>query len=458
MMRKIIYISAVSCLCLVSCGGFLNVKPQGKVLPQTDEEFATIMHNRICDIEGGADEFVLGNPDVILRREGCADDLDANIMPGELTAYAGDVINKRQSDYRETFEIIRDCNIVIENMEGRTTTLASDVLAAAYAMKGICYYNLIRDFCEAWDAENSHEQLGIPLVDEFDIKGMPLRASLARTARYAEDLLNKSLSKNISDGRFFFTEYVVKTYLAKLAFWTEDWAGTIALCTDIISECGLNLTDIDGYQDMLTSKGDPVGEMIVRSHINNSSELNWYFTAVGGYIRTRPVSASLVALFDKDNDVRYKAFVDSKRFGQKPAEARIRLSEVVLMLAEAYCHNGDQAKALTWLNELRRRRISGVVDLTVETLPPVRTTDKIVSDAEGKDITPLIQAILDERRRELFLEGDRWFELKRNGSPEWWIINNGLKYTTKKYMYTAPIYKGDVDLNPDLKQNPGYEG
>ena len=31
------------------------------------------------------------------------------------------------------------------------------------------------------------------------------------------------------------------------------------------------------------------------------------------------------------------------------------------------------------------------------------------------------------------------------------------QYTTKKYMYTAPIYKGDVDLNPDLKQNIGYE-
>ena len=55
------------------------------------------------------------------------------------------------------------------------------------------------------------------------------------------------------------------------------------------------------------------------------------------------------------------------------------------------------------------------------------------------------------------MEGDRWFELKRNGRPEWWIINNGLKYTTRKYMYTAPVYKGDVDLNPDFRQNPGYE-
>ena len=48
-------------------------------------------------------------------------------------------------------------------------------------------------------------------------------------------------------------------------------------------------------------------------------------------------------------------------------------------------------------------------------------------------------------------------KLKRNGRPEWWVISNGLKFTTKAYLYTAPIVKSDIDLNPDLEQNPGYE-
>ena len=343
-------------------------------------------------------------------------------------------------------------------MEGRTTTLASDVLAAAYAMKGICYYNLIRDFCEAPDAANIEEQLGMPLVDKFDIMDMSTRASLAQTVGYAEGLLNKSLSKKMSDGKFYFTEYVVKAYLARLAFWTEDWDKTITLCNDIIENSGLALTDIAGYEDMIQSQYLPKGEVIVRSHINNSSELDWYFTYVKGYVKSRPASASLVALYDKENDIRYKVCIDDKRMGVKIPECRIRLSEIVLMLAEAYCHEEMDEQALLWLNELRKHRITGATDLTIDALPAVRSTDRIVVNAEGEELTPLMQAILDERRREMFLEGDRWFELKRNGSPEWWIINNGLKYTTKKYMYTAPIYKGDVDLNPDLKQNVGYEG
>lgn len=457
MIKKIIYFIFI-CMLLTSCSGFLNVKPQGKVIPQTDEEFAAIMHNRINDIEGGYDEYVLGNMDVISRREGCADDLDANIKTGSIPAYAGDVINQRQTDYRETFEIIRDCNIVIENMEGRTTTLASDVLAAAYAMKGICYYNLIRDFCDAWDAQDSHNQMGLPLVEKFDIKDIPVRASLAATAKYTEDLLKKSLSEKMSDGRFFFTEYVVKAYLARLYFWIEDWDNVIVVCEDIITGSGKSLTSADDFAAMIQAGKEALGEVIVRSHINDASELDWYFTFVKGNIASRPASASLRSLFDKENDIRYAASFDDELCNAKAPECRIRLSEMVLMLAEAYFHENDADNALKWLNELRRHRIKGVADLTKANLPDVRKGDRIVENAVGEPLTPLMQAIFDERRRELCVEGDRWFELKRNGSPEWWIINNGLKYTTKKYLYTAPIYKGDVDLNPDLKQNPGYEG
>ena len=83
------------------------------------------------------------------------------------------------------------------------------------------------------------------------------------------------------------------------------------------------------------------------------------------------------------------------------------------------CHKGDSEKALKWLNELRRNRIEGVSDLTVGTLPEVREGDRIVVDCYGKPLTPLLQAIFDERRKEMYMEGDRWYELKRNGCPEW---------------------------------------
>lgn len=457
-MKHIIYILTPIAL-LASCKSYLDVQPQGKVIPKTDDEFAAIMDNRIFDIEGGGDEYVIGNMDAIAKYEGYADNLDANIRVGNLVAYSGDNINIRQSEWRSIFQIIRDCNIVIENLEGRTTPTAKGTLAAAYAMKGICYYNLLRNWCEPWEAGNESSQTGLPTVDRFDIEAMPVRASLKESAEYTESMLLMSLEQKNEDARFFFTEYIVKAYLAKLYFWCEDWTSTINVCNDIINGSGLELTPIGSYEDMIQAENDKKGEVLVRSHINNASELDWYFSYVKGYIASRPASSALIRLFgnEPEKDVRFRISFDSKRFNTKTPECRVRLSEIVLMLAEAYCHSGDTENALKWLNELRSKRIENVTAYTSETLPAVREDNRIKEDAEGKPLTPLLQAILDERQKELYMEGDRWFELKRNGRPEWWIINNGLKYTTKKYMYTAPVYKGDTDLNPEFKQNPGYE-
>ena len=77
-------------------------------------------------------------------------------------------------------------------------------------------------------------------------------------------------------------------------------------------------------------------------------------------------------------------------------------------------------------------------------------------NAEGGAFTPLLWAIHCERRKELFMEGDRWFDLKRNGCPEFWIAKDGLKYETKQFMYTAPIPSRDIDLIPGMIQNEGY--
>lgn len=456
---RMVAMLGVLALSLVSCGNFLTVQPQGYVIPKTDEEFASILHNILKDVEGGGDEQILGNMDVIARREGCADDLDANIKVGSLTSYAGEVINARMTDYRETYNIIKDCNILIDNLEFRQSDEARNIVAAACAIKGICFYNLMRDYCEAWDAESCSTQLGLVLVDRFSISERSARASLKETAAYAEGLLRRSLSIGLNDKKYFFTPLMVKAYLARLLFWCEDWTEAAKVCEDIMDNSGLEITGRDAYSDMIMAANDAKGEVICRSHINNSSELDWYFSYVKGYIKSRPASLSLISLFgDKpQDDIRYAIGFDSRRYCLKTPECRVRLSEILLMLAECRVHQGGrEQEALDLLNHLRERRILDAEPLTLATLPAVRKDSRISVDATGKTLTPLMQAVFDERRRELFLEGDRWFELKRNGSPEWWIINNGLKYTTKKYLYTAPLYKADVDVYKEVKQNEGY--
>ena len=93
----------------------------------------------------------------------------------------------------------------------------------------------------------------------------------------------------------------------------------------------------------------------------------------------------------------------------------------------------------------------------MQTLPAVTSDEYIKVDVYGNELTPLLNAILNERRKEFYMEGDRWYELKRNGRPEFWAAKQGRKYTTFKFMYTFPLPIGDVELVDGLIQNPGYD-
>jgi hypothetical protein len=177
-------------------------------------------------------------------------------------------------------------------------------------------------------------------------------------------------------------------------------------------------------------------------------------------MRTRPVNYELIRLYDT-KDIRLTTFFTSNRKNQKEPFGRIRASEIHLMMAECHAHMGESQLALDILNGLRAKRIEDYTAYTLETLPEVDTKAMIKVDAKGEPLTPLTQAILNERRMEMCMEGDRWFELKRNGSPEFTILTDAIgvwqKYTMKTYMYTFPINKDDVDLKDYLKQNEGYE-
>lgn len=459
-MNKIKYVLVLlAAISFIGCKKYLDVTPQGKVLPKTDAEFAALIHTHVNEIEGGEDENIVGNFDNIISYESFSDNLDANVKIGNIPAYVGVKINTFQLDYKNYFSVIRDCNIVLENLLDRNTELAKKTCAAAYAIKGVCYYNLIRIYCEPYDPAKADTQLGMPLIDKFDMEERPARASLKETVAYCEKMLKAAIDYNITDDFFLFTSNIEKAYLAKLYFWSQDWKSCSNLCEELMKVSAYKLASIADYTDMIQTKNGWKQEVIVRSHINNNSDIDWYYTSIIKDVKTRPVNATLIKLFanDKDKDVRYSLSFDSKRINTKNTSSKIRGSELVLMLAECYYHESLPGKALEQLNYLRRNRITGVTDYQVSTLPEINSNSIITTDCTGAPLTKLLSAIFDERRKELYMEGDRWFELKRNGRPEMWVISDGLKYTTYKYLYTAPIYKGDVDLNSNMVQNEGYE-
>ena len=120
----------------------------------------------------------------------------------------------------------------------------------------------------------------------------------------------------------------------------------------------------------------------------------------------------------------------------------IRLSELYLNRAEALAELGGAANensALEDLNAIRNR--AGLAD----------------ASSSG---TALVQDILNERRIELAFEGHRFFDLKRRGLdiPKGNTVDDCVTCTIpySDYRVVAAIQQAELDVNPNLVNNPGY--
>ena len=120
----------------------------------------------------------------------------------------------------------------------------------------------------------------------------------------------------------------------------------------------------------------------------------------------------------------------------------IRYADVLLLYAEALNATGQTAKAYPYVDEVRER--AGLAPLSA--VKP------------GLSQQDFLDQLKHERITELSGEGHRWEDLER-----WGDLSNKLSSRDEDFTYfTAgkdgllPIPQFDLDVNPNLKQNPGY--
>ena len=114
-----------------------------------------------------------------------------------------------------------------------------------------------------------------------------------------------------------------------------------------------------------------------------------------------------------------------------------RLGEVLLIKAEALNELGRTPEAIVVVNQLRARNFTPAQPITVTSQVDVR------------------RAIFNERLFELYAEGKRRTDQIREGtySSNAWF---GKPASTPPYKILLPIPQPQLDVNPLLRQNPGY--
>ncbi len=120
-----------------------------------------------------------------------------------------------------------------------------------------------------------------------------------------------------------------------------------------------------------------------------------------------------------------------------------RLSEVYLTLAEALNEeSGPNQESIDLINALRDRAFDSDATKQIQ-----------LSDFTTKEA--LRDRILDERGWELFAENYRREDLIRHGKYVSKAVDRGVE-NAQPFHVLYPIPQNEIDLNPNLKQNPGY--
>jgi hypothetical protein len=131
-----------------------------------------------------------------------------------------------------------------------------------------------------------------------------------------------------------------------------------------------------------------------------------------------------------------------------------RLADILLLKAEALAHTGNLSGAMALVNQVRTRvLLANIVPATSE------------NDA--------IDKILKERFLELAFEGQRWFDLKREGktvevlSQQKYLVYDPATQSSNQTLMPyipnldskdllLPVPQSAIDNNSNLSQNPGY--
>jgi hypothetical protein len=381
--------------------------------------------------------------------------------------------------WERKYRLINQANIIIERVsellqEDRIDRDEADRISGeAYFLRGVNYFDLIRLFALPRHV-NRGEGPGVPLVlegvDNTDKISLPARASIAMVYdQIRDDLTTARQLLPVNEGAEGKASYYSAiAYLAAVAFHNEEYDLARDWCLEIINAGIYDL--VEHPETFFRQKGN-IEEIwsVIRSAQERGELYNFTIAPICNGFVLRPdlydrAYAKIVTVAQSEEldangwiaaDLRYSTltfddgglfrvakYTNSLGADNLPAK---RFAEIVLMYAECQARLGNISDAIVYLNMVRSRAIE-VRDGEGNIMP-----DDVVlfSEADFSTTNELIETIILERQVELVMEGNRFHDLIRLRRDV-----NGLPYDHDKLRW--PIPQDEIDVNPNLMQNPGY--
>lgn len=326
------------------------------------------------------------------------------------------------------YEKINNCNMVLDAADQLKTTSEEEVEEVTkvkgelYFLRASYYLMLVNLYGKPYAPQTASTDLSVPIKTTSNVEDKEYqRASVAAVYDQVVSDLNEAekLLENASAPASIYHPGIESVYIlhSRVGLYMQDWETAEQYAKKAI-EKNAYLLDLKSFPEG-SFPMNRANEEVVFS--NGSSCLgNVLFQDPGNedsYYEVSPVwyiSDNLYALFPK-NDKRKTIYmttedditnhlptyhkIENRRsaygiYKEVSDVFSIRTAEAYLNLAEAEAQMGNSQEACSWLDKLRAKR---------------------VEDAEPLSLTgeELITFVREERERELFLEGHRWFDLRR---------------------------------------------
>ncbi|MBF9251831.1 RagB/SusD family nutrient uptake outer membrane protein [Pontibacter sp. 172403-2] len=342
------------------------------------------------------------------------------------------------------------------------------VVAEAKFLRALLYLNLSNLFSQPYQVSDG-TNLSVPLVlESFEGEiDFPERATLNEVhAQIEQDLMEAIPNLNTaaefgdpSEMRGRATVGAAQALLARLYLYRENWAQAEEYARKVLEAPSYELAGDYGFynanssEDVFTIQNSAIDN----GRTGSGGLASYYRPASDGGRGDAPFSDDLIAAYQEEpGDLRFTSLssegvaadAETHLFTLKYPDAAnnsdnspvIRVTEVVLTLAEAIAQQeGVTQEAIDLMNQLRAR--AGL---------PLWTTATFSSKEA------FIDAILNERRKELAFEGFRRMDLLRYEKPLRTSGEGADKAVFGGNYTILPIPQRELDINPSLEPNPGY--
>ena len=435
MMKKLIYGIAVLLFCS-GCDNFLKEYSQSQTVARTVAHFDEVLlgsgylpseNRKYMSPDQAGFVSVLDDDVTTVKSNGLAVHYWTDCMQGLFGYYAwqlevgrnpaGNSLRDDGATYRDFYYRINIANIILKEIDDISVASPAEELDRI-RIKGEChflraslYFMLVNLYGKAYNPSTVAVDYGIPLkLTEYVEHDRDKDTQFERTPvaqvyeqvvldlKAAIDYLTESPQAH---PLYRASKEAAQLLLSRVYLYMQDWHNAALMAEELLKDDTrlYYMSERDADKVFLTEDNSEV--------LFSQGSMNFY-NGMTGSRGDFAVSDSLVDLYDEENDYRRYFFerneeTDAYALHYKYDTVSIpyvsnvfalRIAEGYLNLAEAYAMEDNAEGANRYLRLLRESRIRNYVH----------------TNYSGEQ---LVEEIRLERRRELCLEGHRWFDLRR---------------------------------------------